>query len=238
MKIVAIGDIHGKPVWKQVFEENKDADIYLFMGDYVDSRDAGISDEDIFKNLLAIIKIKKLLGEHVVLLLGNHDLQYIYYPAYPCSGFRPASQPLLTRLFQENDHLFQVAYQYKNYLYTHAGVSNKWFAAHKKTLKKLGLASDLHNIGDVLNQVNQSKKRDILHEVSDLRGGWHAAGGITWADKQETMPHPLPGFHQVVGHSRVKDIIKVEYGDQLPDTSITYIDCLDAKTAFYRVEIA
>ncbi len=237
MKIVAIGDIHGKSVWMQAINENKDVDQYIFLGDYVDSRSMAISDAAIFENLLTIIKVKKLLGERLILLLGNHDLQYIYYPEYPCSGFRPASQPMLTRLFHDNEHLFQVAYQHKNYLFTHAGVSNKWFAAHKKSLQKIGLAQDLSNIGGVLNQVNQSKKRDILHEVSDLRGGWSEAGGITWADMQETMPDPLPGFHQVVGHSRVKEIIKADHSKQIPGTSITYIDCLDSMTAFYRVEI-
>ena len=38
MKIAAIGDVHGRPIWKDVFEDavNKGADKIVFLGDYID----------------------------------------------------------------------------------------------------------------------------------------------------------------------------------------------------------
>jgi predicted phosphodiesterase len=37
MKIVAIGDIHGRDYWKQIIEQEQDADVFVFVGDYFDS---------------------------------------------------------------------------------------------------------------------------------------------------------------------------------------------------------
>ena len=38
MKIAAIGDVHGRPIWKDVFQDavNKGADKIVFLGDYID----------------------------------------------------------------------------------------------------------------------------------------------------------------------------------------------------------
>lgn len=39
MKIVAIGDIHGRDIWEDIVKKEHDADKIVFVGDYFDTRD-------------------------------------------------------------------------------------------------------------------------------------------------------------------------------------------------------
>src|SRR6476660_917534 len=98
MRIIAIGDLHGKDCWKEI-----DFSLYekvIFVGDYVDGFNA--SNHEIFNNLLELIQLKKSNTAKFILLLGNHDIQYLYGPDYRCSGFRPEAQFDLEELFSKN----------------------------------------------------------------------------------------------------------------------------------------
>ncbi len=224
VKIIAIGDLHGKNCWKQA--TRKDG-LYVFIGDYVDSFTH--SNTEILNNLNAIIAFKKSRPQNVVLLLGNHDIQYLYYPKYRCSGFRPDMQKELTGLFRAHEHLFQIAYQKGDVLFTHAGISNRWFADFRKQLHSWNIRQR-STLADTLNFINMTDKRDILHTAGLVRGG-DSLGGITWADASETRTDFLEGYHQVVGHTKVPYIVKQERRE----SSITYIDCLDSMTEFLEI---
>src|ERR1700748_2969021 len=105
MKHVIIGDLHGRTIWERVNFSNYQKAVFL--GDYVDSFTR--SDGVILDNLKNIIALKKQYPEKIVLLLGNHDVQYLHYPQYHCPGFRPCLQPELTNIFRSNRGLFQMA---------------------------------------------------------------------------------------------------------------------------------
>jgi hypothetical protein len=47
-----------------------------------------LPDLTIDRNLQDIIALKKACPEKVLLLLGNHDVQYMFYPHFRSSGFR------------------------------------------------------------------------------------------------------------------------------------------------------
>ena len=108
MKICVIGDIHGRDVWKEfadikflLYAEPDAAGYggfvpeyqkYVFVGDYVDSFTE--TNVIIKHNLLEIIRFKTLYPNHVVLLWGNHDVNYFQNKPwreveYHVSGFRP-----------------------------------------------------------------------------------------------------------------------------------------------------
>jgi metallophosphoesterase superfamily enzyme len=72
MKLLAIGDIHGRDVWKDI--NFLAFDKVVFVGDYVDSYIR--SDWQVYQNLKEIIDLKKQNFDKVVLLLGNHDIHY------------------------------------------------------------------------------------------------------------------------------------------------------------------
>ncbi len=227
MKIIAIGDIHGRNAWKKI--DIGAFDKVVFIGDYVDSRT--ISEQDIINNLKEIIALKKAMPDKIVLLLGNHDVHYLFYPDFPQNGFMKNSQEALTELFVANKDLFQVAYQVKNYLFTHAGVSKTWYG---ENIKYFG--SNPISLADILNDMYLDEKaREVLFQASHLRGGKDPSGGIIWADKSETDDDYLFGYHQIVGHTKVSDIERYEWKGL--ETSITYIDVLSASETFYEIEI-
>ena len=232
IKLLAIGDLHGKSCWQVI--DFSEYDKVIFMGDYVDSTNH--SDEEILDNLKAVLAVKEQFPEKVVLLLGNHDIQYLYYPEYRCSGFRPSMQVVLTALFNRYKHLFQIAYQVNNYLFSHAGLSGPWHERLVALMDKipLGEMSARSNLAAALNGLDQTWHRGLLHEVGIIRGGPKEFGGVTWADKEELRNHPLEGYHQVVGHNPVPYIEALSFDD---DTSITFVDVLGIQEAYYEINL-
>lgn len=229
MRIITISDIHGRDCWLRVNVEQFDR--VIFLGDYTDSYE--FSDTDILENLQRIVQLKQAHPEKVVLLIGNHDAQYIHFPHYRCSGFRPSMQAALSALFTAHQAFFQIAHQESNYLFTHAGVSNRWLSHLPKDNHRAGLNLD-SQLADSMNRMHQDRMlRTALFDVSYLRGGSDEAGGPVWADKRETTTDYLPGLHQVVGHTPVPEFVTV--GDETG--SITYTDVLQTQEAFYTLDI-
>lgn len=228
MKHIIVGDLHGKDSWKEI--DIKKYDKVIFLGDYVDS--FTISDLTIYQNLQDIIKFKKRNYNKVELILGNHDIQYLYFPMYKCSGFRPTMQQQLTSLFNNNKELFKVAYQKDNYLFTHAGATNVWYQEFLNLPILTTIKDDKDTLADLFNKVDQTGQRKILHKAGHFRGG-QGDGGITWADKKETSTDMLAGYHQIVGHTPVDYKQSIEYTDR----SVTYVDVLDKMTYFHKMDI-
>ena len=71
MKIIAIGDCHGRKHWERVVEEVKEFDKFIFMGDYFDSRES-ISYDTQIANFKKILEFKETYPDKVILLIGNH----------------------------------------------------------------------------------------------------------------------------------------------------------------------
>jgi len=232
MRLLTVSDIHGRTVWK---EANLSAyDRIVFLGDYTDSY--SIDDDTIFANLNDIIQLKRQDPLKFKLLIGNHDAQYLHFPHYRCSGFRVWAQPALSDLFARNASLFEIAHQEGSYLFTHAGVSGKWFSrllAETQQIER-ALTPDFA-VAALLNEVHQQplQVRDLLFEVGPQRGGTDPFSGPVWADRAETRYDFLPGFHQVVGHTPISDFRT--YGDEAG--SITYTDVLQTQTRFYELTI-
>lgn len=227
MKHIIIGDIHGRDCWREVNVKNYDK--VIFLGDYVDS--FTLADSVIYQNLKDILALKKKYPNKIILLLGNHDIHYLYFPRYQCIGFRPSMQRQLTGLFFENKHLFKIAYQKENYILSHAGITNSWYNEFLKLTTLSDIKDEKDTLADLINKVDQTPQRYILHTAGFFRGG-QGNGGVTWADIKETQIDMLKGYHQVVGHSKVEKIESIRYTDR----SITYVDVLDHSTSFYEID--
>jgi hypothetical protein len=232
-----IGDLHGHNTWLQIIEQNPDIDVWILIGDYVDSKH--LSNETILDNLRAIIEFKKKHPDRIILLWGNHDIQYLFLPdaqlKYRCDGFRPEISEDLRMIFNDNRNLFQVAYQVNLYLWTHAGISIQWAKELNDYCSEHGL-KQMSSMADFLNELNESRHREVLHQIGWSRSRFPSkkSGGITWADRDETKNDFISGVHQIVGHTRVQKIERIERNSM---SSITYVDCLGAVKDFYKVEI-
>ena len=125
MKLVAIGDIHGRDIWKQIIAKEQDADEFVFVGDYFDS--FTVKGPDQINNFLDIIEFKKQSKVPVILLIGNHD--YHYYPGIEdsgTSGYQTLLAPSIKHVVGDNKQYLQVAYQVGEFVFTHAGLSSEW----------------------------------------------------------------------------------------------------------------
>lgn len=233
MKIIAVGDLHGKDCWKQINPALYDQ--IIFIGDYVDAKDK--SREAIVENLKTVIHFKLQHPAKVVLLLGNHDIQYLHYPKFDSNGFDAVIQPQLTQLFIEYQNEFQIAWQHDQYLFTHAGVSRKYLGWLQEMLEGNFI---FYQPPDIAKYFNQIRKTDahLLYVCGAKRGGFYPHGGPLWADDKETQHDHIEGFHQVVGHSRVYKI-DTYTRSWLNDrkSSITYIDVLNQRVEFFEKDI-
>jgi hypothetical protein len=125
MKLVAIGDIHGRDYWKQIVAQEQDADEFVFVGDYFDS--FTIKGPDQINNFLDIIEFKEQSKFPVTLLIGNHD--YHYYPGIDetgTSGYQTLMAPSIKYVVSDNKQYLQVAYQSGEFVFSHAGLSSEW----------------------------------------------------------------------------------------------------------------
>lgn len=249
MRFLTIGDVHGRNKWQKAvyrFDDKgnvidcllgKEIDKVIFVGDYVDSWD--LSNMDILSNLVAIINLKKDYPDNVELLWGNHDVAYLNMDG-GISGFRSAMAPDLNRIFNENRELFNLAYQYKNTIWTHAGIHKGWWSYYalpviegKKVVRWSEFLDDCKNIADYLNVMFNFNFEDI-YMVSHHRGGYNKVGGPLWADKIEIYSKPLSGYHQVVGHTPVNYPKTYDFYDL---TKVTFADCMDKSDDFYKLEL-
>ena len=180
MKIAVIGDLHGKSCWKKLIEGRFDNfGKIIFMGDYSDDSWVTFTDEEIVNNLKDVIEFKKNHNDKVVLLIGNHDFQYIVgYPT--ASRYRKSYAKEMHEIFNDNTDIF-------NYI------------KQKYDIKDI----NIDNIYDVVNIVYNNDKDDC-NIASYRRGGGSKFAGILWADVGDLSEDAWTGYNQVVGHNRVR----------------------------------
>jgi len=233
MKVVVIGDIHGRDNWKAIIPKVDEYDKIVFVGDYTDSYE--LPNPVILQNLQEIIKFRREFPDKVVTLVGNHDIAYMWYgeTLFLNNGFRPEAAHDLSTIFRAHHDIFDVAWQSGKTIITHAGITNGWMRYNAETIQHARERYKTETIADTFNMMlrNYTYNR-CLHQLSGKRGGPYNYGGITWADKQETEKDGLKGYIQVVGHTPVEDITTVKLEDY--DFQITYCDVLWKKTSFYE----
>jgi len=219
MKVLFIGDIHGKTDWRWILTYINQFDKIVFLGDYVDS--FTVTSRQIIDNLNAIIDIRKRYSDKVITLLGNHDYAYIFGKSRT-SGFRAEEYHDIKEIFEKNWELFDVAWGYTSTsklnadgnpqytLATHAGLT--------QTFKSYFIDNEFNTNGTVMNRLfsnEEEYKNAPLHQVLNylkdnatllwiigyIRGGVNKTGSIVWADKTEITRDRYKGIDQVIGHT-------------------------------------
>jgi hypothetical protein len=272
IKIMSIGDIHGRDSWKShVFGSDIDyehwrteadngisefmedqysilfgLDKIVFIGDYVDS--FTISNVDMLRNLEEIIHFKKTLPDKVVLLLGNHDIQY-FIPDQICSGYRPEMRHDFEKLFRDNIDLFQICYYVESKyssgnpwrtLWTHAGVTQGWLRSAKNStifnpkyrFYEEFKDMDFVRIDKFLNKLWECRA-NVLFNVDSSSGGFSQWGGPLWVRPSTLNFENVEGYDQIVGHTPKSHVIHFTSPDSSVESNpekrdiLTYIDCLE-----------
>lgn len=218
MKIIAIGDTHGRTIWQQIVEKEKDADKIVFIGDYFDSHD-NISGDIQIQNFENLLQFKRDNPKQVILLFGNHDYHYIVDEAY--SGYNRiyASQfgEVIKKAISEN--LVQMCYKIGEAIFTHAGITNQW-------LQNNGYydLDDEKNMQDFINDKFRYKPLAFRFVGQNPYGDSIEASPI-WVRPKSLMQDP-PKFEeltQIVGHTH-QNLTTIDRGDKL---KYAFIDSLE-----------
>ena len=196
MKVLTIGDLHCREFWKDAVKD-WDGPI-VFLGDYVDPYPYEWDEDEQMPNpvdyLLEVINFKDCNPDRVTLLIGNHCMHYI---DMLLDGSRKnySLQDKVHDLYMSDKEYFQIAKQFDDTLFTHAGVSTAWLKRHELTLPKTD--------ADVfLNEIYKTSP-DIFWEMSWERGGWYSTGSPIWHDVREFDCDDT--LFQVFGHTALKE---------------------------------
>lgn len=212
MKILILGDIHGRDCWKSIIEKEQ-PDQVIFLGDYVSTHD-NISAKKQFENLLEILDYKEKNSDKVILLRGNHDLQHIVEDTWAaCSGFFNDVYKKMIKIKDRFFNLTQWVYLIDgtNYLCSHAGVSAEW-------MEYCGI--------DNINQINSMPVDRLFGFLPCKMSDYYGTSPTqppTWIRPHTLIECGVPGYVHIVGHTRTNgEVVKVQEGD----ITIFLCDCL------------
>lgn len=188
MKILVLGDIHGRSCWEPIIEK-ENPDLTVFLGDYVSTHGL-ITEKHQIDNLERILQYKEENPDTVILLRGNHDCESLFYWAecYPATG------PIVKAYMAKNEERFlnntQWIYLYKNICFSHAGVSSIWM--------------DNNNIKflEEINTLEPSEKFAFTGKMSDFTGV-SSTQPPTWIRPHTLVDCGYKGIIHVVGHTNV-----------------------------------
>lgn len=204
MKILVIGDIHGINNWKKIIETELDFDKVIFIGDYFDSFNVPYLDQ--MNNFKNICQFKKESDKEIILLIGNHDFHYWRGIQDKCSGYQKFKARIIDIELFENKELFQICYNFENFLFTHAGVSSDFLDL------TFGKDSwDINNISNDLNELFKYKPNSFAFNGVDNYGDdvyqtpiWIRPNSLIKGTNQELKDK----YIQIVGHTPQKEIRK------------------------------
>jgi len=205
MKIIAIGDIHGRSLWKLIVN-HENPDRVIFIGDYFDS--FGISGVEQIQNFKEIIEYKKTSSKEVIVLVGNHDHHYYPEVGYTgTSGYQKGIAPSITQAVDENRQYLQMAYSFGEFLFTHAGVSPTFMDGE---FGEEGWVED--NVVELLNDLFKYKPRSFDFNGTDPYGDntyqtpiWIRPRSLMAVNKKHKKGLKKK-YIQIVGHTQVKKL--------------------------------
>ena len=188
MKILVLGDIHGRGCWEPIIEK-ENPDLTVFLGDYVSTHGL-ITEKQQIDNLERILQYKEENPDTVILLRGNHDCESLFYWAecYPATG--PVVKAYMTKNKERFLNNTQWIYLYKNICFSHAGVSSIWMK--NNNIKSL----------EDINTLEPSEKFAFTGKMSDFTGV-SPQQPPTWIRPYTLVDVGYKGVIYVVGHTNV-----------------------------------
>lgn len=224
MKVLVIGDIHGRYIWKEIVTKEGGVhavDKIVFIGDYFDS--PVVSPRKIASNFEIIVNFATRNSRKVCLLVGNHDFHYLY-PDFPKSSGYDAKNATIAKILLEKakrSRVLMAATNFDGVLYTHAGVSNSWMYIASRLLKK---EEQEQGIPYCVNAVlDKHPELFAFWKFDDSGHGEHPCQSPMWIRPKSLMGEMPAGWKQVVGHTVMKEGIQ-----NIADT-LALVDALSVK---------
>lgn len=213
-KYRVIGDQHGRTNWHQLVEPFDEGTMYIFIGDYTDPYYGweDVTYEQMIEEIKKMFAFKREHPDNVILLYGNHDLQYyIKQGETNRYDWDERHRDELFKLFKDNEDIFDgVAYSIGDkYLVTHAGVTFDWYTRYcsfdKDTVGKEPLediAAQINNVWELNPEAFTFRKN--VTKFSDYYGDSPTHSPL-WIRPDSLWENNLFGFEsgkiQVIGHT-------------------------------------
>ena len=231
MKYLIIPDVHGRSFWETpVCDLLKEDDVkIIFLGDYLDPYPNEWKNDNYqiiaLDNFNKILSLKKKYMDKIILLIGNHDAEYMYGKSVCNCRCDNINYDKIKTLFIDNKDLFKICHEEyingKRYIFSHAGIlekwANEWFENYNAETFIDGLNEKFK---DSMNDKEPESTEfcEALSVIDYKRGGWNTYGSLIWGDVR--LFKPFLGY-QIFGHTQlVKEFIHGEFA------------CLDARKAF------
>lgn len=209
-KIVVLGDIHGRRVWKDILEKES-PDKVIFLGDYVSSHE-GIDAWMQLDNLYAILNYRSC---EKILLRGNHDMQHLCYYWARCSGFdryvADEMYDIKPQFLSRTRWAHQEIIGGKKVIFSHAGISSAWM---KGVIRVVDIEQP--NWIDELNRICPSERFGFNGDPGDYDGD-SPMQPCTWIRPNSLIKNWIDGYTQIVGHTPHDAVkkLKVNENDSL-----------------------
>jgi len=212
MKILTIFDPHGQSNYIPTDEEIEAVDKVVFGGDYWDSFTIHPSTQ--IRIFQKIIKIKEKYGDKIELILGNHDVQYLYndwVSKLKCSGFSSEYFVRINVMMKHHKDMYVNAWQYTNpdtnevHLFTHAGVTT--FITDALNERYPDAYQDVLDGNMELSELLNGTQMDELYYIGKINGGHDPYSGIFWVRPSQLDKYQIEGYTQHVGHTHIDGVL-------------------------------
>lgn len=233
-RIICLGDTHGRVDWKAIAEkELTTCDKFLFIGDYFDTHNQGVSGNKQIVNFKEIVEFKKTNPDKVILLTGNHDYHYIRGIGETYSGYQAMYALEIGELVEQTikDDLMQMCYLHDKFFFSHAGLTKTW-------IQRVLIPN---NINPLVNDVMVQHINDFLKFQPRVFGfmmgdnfdqtGDDITQGPIWVRPHSLARDMVEEITCVVGHTPVQ---KLRLNPKHP--SIILIDCLGTTKEYLIIE--
>lgn len=237
MKVIAIGDVHGRSDWKRVAEkEIETCDKLVFIGDYFDSWDKSAQEQ--MENFNEIIELKKRYADKVVLLIGNHDFHYMTAANQTYSGFQAGASPAINQLLEHAyaEGLMQVCYRSGEVMFSHAGITKTWVKDN------IGLVDNIGQLEFFVNELFKHKRSAFRFTPGESMNNYgdEICQTPIWVRPRALVMDAVfaDTITQVVGHTQQPEIAKVyrEDDDINHDKAPAFV-LIDAPDSWEYLEI-
>jgi hypothetical protein len=200
MKIIALGDTHGRTHWKNIVAKETDADKIVFIGDYFDTH-YDVSVDQQIQNFIDILNFKKENVDKVILLIGNHDFHYLKGAQETYSGYQKFKAVDINEVLEPavSTGLLQMCYVYEDYVFTHAGLTKTW----------------CENNDINLSELEDSVNRRFMSNIESFRFTYgdnfsNSGNDVTqppiWVRIPSLLKNKLDGYRFVVGHTTIEEL--------------------------------
>ena len=239
MKIIAIGDTHGRDAWKEITTEEA-ADKIIFIGDYFDSHD-DISAVQQIKNFKEIMAYKKSNPEKVVLLIGNHDYHYMRGVVETYSGFQNNHAFDIREVLEDaiKENLLQICYTAEKFLFSHAGITKTWLEPLYLEYTDGDLSKHLLSICSAVNFLFSAERAAFRFLIGRnfSNTGNDITQGPLWVRPRSLFEDGLEGeITQIVGHTQHGEMIITNMAPETSKRSFAFIDCLGTSGEYLVID--